>query len=77
MLHAIWLSFLHITGADDTAGTWYGFWSGFGSDLGEFAIITVVWHHLNCHESGCMRIGRHHVGSQVLCSKHFHGNMAA
>lgn len=32
-----WL--LHVLGVDNVAGPWYGFWSGFGSDLGEAALI--------------------------------------
>lgn len=50
------------TGTVNESGPWYGFWSGFGSDLGEVAmiggLITVV-RHLNCHEHGCWRLGRH------------------
>ena len=41
---------------------WYGFWSGFGSDLGELAIvgglIAVVRRH-NCEVHRCWRMGRH------------------
>lgn len=32
-----WL--LHVIGADNLSGTFYGFWSGFGSDIGEIALI--------------------------------------
>ena len=55
-----------------TSGPWYGFWSGFGASLGEFAIIGVVWRKFNCHEKGCYRVGLHHApGSPyVLCRKH-------
>ena len=59
---------LHVLGIDDLSGRWYGFWSGFGSDLGEFAIVAVVWHHLNCHEPGCWRIARHHMNGR--CRRH-------
>jgi len=64
------LGLLHVLGIDTTAGPWYAFWSGFGSDLGELAIVGVVWNHLNCHEAGCWRIARHaHAGR---CRKHAH-----
>lgn len=40
----------------------YNFWSGFGSDIGEVAIVgglvTLVRHH-NCHARGCFRLGKH------------------
>lgn len=52
--------FLHYTGSNDPSGPWYGFWSGFGSDLGEIAIlgglITFV-RHKNCTTKGCWRLG--------------------
>lgn len=59
---------LRILGVDDPSGPWYGFWSGFGSDLGEFALVATVWHHLNCHEKGCWRPARH--ASDGYCRKH-------
>ena len=51
---------------------WYGFWSGFGSDLGELAIILAIWKKLNCHVDGCKRIGLHHVagGHYIVCRRH-------
>jgi hypothetical protein len=48
----------HWLGMDNGSGHVYLFWSGFGSDLTEFAILGAVWHHLNCHEPGCWRVGR-------------------
>ncbi len=57
------------------SGPWYGFWSGFGSDVGEIAIIggllTLVRHH-NCHVRRCWRIKRHPVEGTpyVTCRKH-------
>lgn len=68
-----WL--LHFTGADDLSGPIYGFWSGFGSDLGEIAIIggliAIIRRH-NCHVRGCWRVGRHPVEgtSFVVCRAH-------
>lgn len=72
---ALWWWFLHLTGADNVSGPWYGFWSGFGSDLGELAIvgglISVYWKH-SCHAKGCWRIGRHPVEGThwVVCRRH-------
>ena len=31
--------FLHIIGSDNVSGPWYGFWSGFGSDIGELVLL--------------------------------------
>lgn len=55
-----------------TTNHWYGFWSGIGSDIGEFAILGVLWKKLNCHAKGCYRIGLHRVsdGHFVVCRKH-------
>lgn len=64
--------FLHLTGSDNTSGVWYGFWSGFGSDLMEFTALGMLWRKLNCHVDGCHRIGLHHVDGTpyVTCRKH-------
>lgn len=67
--------FLHFTGSDNVSGREYGFWSGFGSDLGEFAIVAglvnLARRH-NCHVKGCWRVGRHPVeGTRfIVCAKH-------
>jgi hypothetical protein len=58
----------HILGIDNLSGRWYGFWSGFGSDLAEFALVGALWHHLNCHEPGCWRLARHQMGGR--CRRH-------
>jgi hypothetical protein len=69
LLH--WLA-VH-TGTVDEPGPYYGFWSGFGSDIGEVAIIggmiTMVRKH-NCHESRCWRVGRHVVNGTPWCNHH-------
>lgn len=73
----LWLQ-IH-TGTVNESGPYYGFFSGFGSDLGEIAIVggvaTIIagaWHKVNCHNEGCWRIGIHHVagGQYVVCRKH-------
>ena len=60
---ALWHWLLNVTGTHASgSGEWYNFWSGFGSDFGEVAIlgglITVV-RHQNCTVKGCYRLGRH------------------
>jgi hypothetical protein len=70
LLH--WLA-VH-TGTVNEAGPYYGFWSGFGSDIGEIAIIgglvTVVRRH-NCEVHGCWRIGRHQTAAgHHVCRRH-------
>jgi len=54
------------TGTVNEPGPYYGFFSGFGSDLGEYAIVVGVehtaymnWKHLNCHDPHCLWIGRY------------------
>jgi hypothetical protein len=67
------------TGTVNEPGVYYGFWSGFGSDIGEYAILvglTAGLYHSfrrhNCHERGCWRIGLHHVEGTpfIACRKH-------
>jgi hypothetical protein len=65
---------LRILGVDDLSGPWYGFWSGFGSDLTEFALIgallSMVRAH-NCEVHGCWRVGRHVTAAgQHVCRRH-------
>jgi hypothetical protein len=71
----IWHWLLTVTGSNDTTGVWYGFWSGFGSDLGEFAIVgglIGVYRSRICHARWCWRVGRTPVeGTEyVVCRKH-------
>jgi len=67
------------TGTVNEPGPYYGFWSGFGSDLTEFAIIgtiaTGVYQLVkkyNCHHPGCWRVGNHPAagGQFSLCYRH-------
>jgi hypothetical protein len=67
------------TGTINESGPYYGFWSGFGSDLEEFGIlgaIAAAFYQLvkkyNCHEPGCWRIGNHPAadGQFHLCYRH-------
>jgi hypothetical protein len=67
------------TGTINEPGPYYGFWSGFGSDLAEFgilgAIATGVYQLVkkyNCHEPSCWRVGTHPAagGQFLLCYRH-------
>jgi hypothetical protein len=73
------------TGTVNESGPYYGFWSGFGSDLAEFGILGAIGTGIyqvvkkyNCHEPGCWRIGTHPAagGQFLLCYRHhpdYHG----
>lgn len=67
------------TGIINEAGPYYGFWSGFGSDIAEFSILGAIATGIyqlirkhNCHEPGCWRIGAHPAadGQFMLCYRH-------
>jgi hypothetical protein len=69
LLH--WLA-VH-TGTVNEPGPYYGFWSGFGSDLGEVALLGAVlgaYRKHNCHEPRCWRMGRHIVDGTPWCNRH-------
>lgn len=61
------------TGTVNEAGPYYGFWSGFGSDLGEVTMLAglwAAWRHVNCHNKGCPRLGHHRTSEgHRLCKK--------
>jgi hypothetical protein len=73
------------TGTANEQGTYYAFWSGFGSDIAEFGIIGAIGtgvyqlvRKYNCHEPGCWRVGNHPAagGEFLLCYRHhpdYHG----
>jgi hypothetical protein len=67
------------TGIYNESGPYYGFWSGFGSDLEEFGILGAIaaaiysmFKKYNCHEPSCWRIGNHPAadGQFHLCYRH-------
>jgi hypothetical protein len=63
------------TGTVNEAGPFYGFFSGFGSDLGELTLIggmLAVYRKHNCHVRHCPRIGKHQVDGTpyVVCFRH-------
>jgi hypothetical protein len=68
------------TGSYNTSGVAhnYNFWSGFGSDLGEATLLSVLvtfgaaWYHKhNCHTENCWRIGLHSIvgGAYTVCRR--------
>lgn len=64
------------TGTVNEPGPYYGFFSGFGSDITEITLlggIIVIGRRFNCHTTRCWRIGRHHVagGQYLICGRHF------
>jgi len=68
----------HVLGLDNGSGCWYLWWSGPGSDLGEFAIVGALFAHyrrLTCHVNQprfCWRPGVHPVAGSPFrtCRKH-------
>jgi hypothetical protein len=67
------------TGTVNESGPYYGFWSGFGSDIAEFGVLGAIaaaiyqlFRKYNCHEPGCWRVGTHSAagGQFNLCYHH-------
>lgn len=72
-METIWHLFLHFTGSDDTSSVYYGFWSGFGSDLGEITLIAGLvawWRAGECHVDSCHRRGKYPFKHYKLCRVH-------
>jgi hypothetical protein len=72
-----WLQ-VHLGIVDET-GPYYGFWSGFGSDLAEISVLGAIGtgvyqlvKKFNCHQPGCWRVGNHPAagGQFMLCYRH-------
>lgn len=61
-----WL--IHFLGIDTQQSDNYDFVSGSGpmleAALFQSTIIVGLWHTVNCHTDGCLRIGRHHIAGQ-------------
>lgn len=73
-MHVLIHWFLHFSGTDNETGRWYAFWSGFGSDLGELAVVgglvTMVRHH-NCGRRGCLRLAHElDADGRLACHRH-------
>ena len=72
--HSIWPWFEVHTGTWPGATPYYGFWSGFGSDIGEATIIVgiyMAWRHHNCHHPWCWRSGKEVEGTPYIAC-HIH-----
>jgi hypothetical protein len=64
---------MHVFGLDSASGPAYLAWSGVGSDVAELAIVGAVYgayRKHNCHQAGCLRIGRHLVDGTPWCNRH-------
>ena len=59
---------IHLLGIDTQQSDNYDFVSGVGpmleAALFQSTIIVGLWHTVNCHTDGCLRIGRHHIAGQ-------------
>lgn len=71
---AVMVHLSQLTGTSNSASRSYNFFSGFGSDIGELALvggIATVVRSRNCHQKGCWRIGIHTTSKgHKLCKKH-------
>lgn len=71
-----WL--VHILGIDNMSGRWYGFWSGFGSDIGQITLVGALaafYRRHTCHVDTpryCWRWAAHPVAGTPYraCKKH-------
>ena len=67
------LSLGHVLGVDGRE--WYSFWSGFGADVGELAIISAslgMYNKHRCHVGRCWRLGKSPIEGTVwvVCHRH-------
>jgi hypothetical protein len=70
-------SIAHFIGLDNLSGPYYGFWSGFGSDLAEFALLGTLfglYRHHKC--ASCWRLGHHPVKGTPYETCHKHATVA-
>ena len=75
MLSHLWHWIEVHTGTVNESGPYYGFWSGFGSDIGEVALLggVIQFHrHQNCHVKGCWRWGKPVDGTPYRCCHKHH-----
>jgi len=74
MIAHLWYWFEVHTGTVNESGPYYGFWSGFGSDLGEVTLLAVfisAYRNVKC--ASCPRVALHHKvpeTGQRTCDKH-------
>jgi hypothetical protein len=73
----VWHFLSHLIGTDNVSGPWYGFWSGFGSDIAEFGLIGALiatYRHHKC--TVCWRLSRHSVEGTHYRTCHRHLTIA-
>ncbi len=76
-LAGIWHAFEHFTGMDNLSGPFYGFWSGFGSDLTEFALLGTLIGLYRQHKcQACWRVGHYSVDGTPYKTCHKHATVA-
>lgn len=67
----------HFLGIDTQGSQNYDFVSGVGpmfiTAVGYGGLITAVISKFNCHQDGCWRVGKHHIGGTPWCGLH-HAN---
>lgn len=69
----IWWWFQRFSGTSNTSGRPYGFWSGFGSDLGEITLIGLVLNWYRVHKCvSCWRLSKHDVHGTHYATCHIH-----
>ncbi len=65
---------IHLLGIDTQQSDNYDFVSGVGpmiiTAVGYTGIIVGLWHHVNCHYTGCLRIARHRIDGTPWCNRH-------
>jgi hypothetical protein len=76
LLVAFWLPVMHFLGWDGQTSDYYAAWSSSVPALftliGLSTLITGMWAHVNCHEAGCWRIGKHKISGTPWCGAHHH-----
>lgn len=74
LIYANQRGIIHLLGIDTQQSDNYDFFSGVGpvvvTGIGYTGMIAGLWHHVNCHASGCWRIGRHKVDGTPWCNAH-------
>jgi len=68
-----WNWFAVHTGTYNESGPYYGFFSGFGSDIGEITLIGLVLNWYRIHKCvSCFRLSKHDVKGTHYATCHVH-----
>lgn len=77
VIHHVFNWFEHGSGMTNLSGPEYGFWSGFGSDITELALIITlitgsvkVYQNTRCHVDTCHKHGKYPFQHYKLCKNH-------